>query len=203
MSYLLALGASLLVVPQVTLPSERAIQQAYPQRALKERLSGAVFVRISVDPLGRVFRCEPLRVIGDAIFKDAVCQTHRRWKFSAAHTANGTPTHAVLTTLIKYHLMDKAGLRIRALAEPADLKLMVARRPGKTDKPFEIAIEVHTDGNVTHCEGMNGTAEALAISACAAAKAHPRPIATDVDGNPVPYVEPLLVQSEASSLQTE
>ena len=194
------LAASLMAVPQVTTRTARNIVQAYPISAMRQGKSGAVTVRIWIDPRGQVYRCEPLQLVGDAVFKQAACKDHRRWRVGVAKAADGTPAYGVLTMLVKYfRAHDEAGDRIQALPDAADMILRVSSNANQSYPDVRVVVEVASDGTITHCEGIEGTADALTQRVCAAAIQQRTHIATDAAGNPVPYVEPLLVRIETSS----
>lgn len=195
MPLLSILAASLIALPQL----DARIQENYPASALRAGKSGAAYVRYWVDRSGKVYRCEGLQVFGDEVFRRAACEAYGRLKMKPASAADGAIAVGMMTTMIRYTITGGNGHAIRSLQQPADITLRPLD-PTATHAPdFRLAVEVQTDGRVSHCEGLEDPAPELADRACADAVQRVWPIGTDEAGNVVPYVGSLLVRTEAAS----
>lgn len=197
MPILSLIAASLIVVPK---PDERFIRKVvddnFPVQAqIGGGQSGAVRARYWLEPDGKVYRCEALQVFGGEIFRPAVCKSIIGFRLGRAAAVGGSSSYGMITSMVFYTVRGgRSGREIQSMQRPADLTLA-----GTNSAEIRIAVQVQSDGSVTHCEGIDGAAQALVDRACAEAKSRGAPPGTDAAGSPISYVTALIVRFEAAN----
>lgn len=196
MSIFALVAASLIAVPVGT---QQLLLDAYPTRALRENKSGAVQMRLWLDPDGKVYRCEVLQVFGDEIFGKEACKPTLKVKMTRPAAPDGGASFGMTTSLVKYTIRDRAGERVRTMREIPDVVLRAAVDPLVSKVPdFQIAVQVQPNGSIIHCEGIEAMPVALAEPACHLARQQSWARGTDTSGNPISYVTSLRVRIEAT-----
>lgn len=122
----------------------------YPQEALKRRMVGAVGTAITVDPDGRIIRCEIEKPSGSALLDTATCDLlSRQAKYSGGRDAVGQASYGVDRGTVRWLLPGEPASLSRSIQMGVQLEKMPK---GLADPAFVRAdVAVDAGGRVDAC----------------------------------------------------
>lgn len=161
----------------------------FPTWAVAKGVSSGSLVRVTVEPTGRVSRCEDVSFVGDPILAKVACNVLNGKRLKPATLSNGAKVHATGVTMIKFTIPDTAeGKRIDAIHLKPDAEIIVNRLP-KKDPDVSINLSYDSAGNVIDCAPTQWEKDkSLAEMACSQRSIFDGAIFKDSTGQPVPYV---------------
>lgn len=199
-NFILAAAALVSGMASADLPGLVTAEE-YPADALEAGRSVAATIEIRVDPVGHPIGCRPVATIGDAQLADAICSIALQKRYFSARLLDGTPAHALVTTMVRLYVPGSKDADAVAAARMApDYEVKVAPTPGTppaTD--VRMVLEVNRKGKVTQCGARDDSQADLAEAICRARTIFRTSPLRDERNQPISYITEATVRVRAAA----
>jgi catabolite regulation protein CreA len=182
----IGVAATRLYIPSLT---DGLTADDFPQWAVEKGVSAGSLVSVTIDPNGRVLRCDKLNVVGDPNLANVVCNVLKNKRLKRPTLSDGSNVYATGTTLIKFTIPGTTeGRRIDALRTEPDAEISV-NRLSAGDPIVSITLGYNSSGKVIDCAAADWEKDTrLASIACSQRSIFDGAIFKDPSGQPVSYV---------------